>query len=51
MFLPDFLTTFKMKILVNVRNCVTIRATRPGIEDNGIIKLMWDTITIAAVGR
>ena len=37
MFLPDFLTMFKMKILVNVRNCVTIRATRPGIEVNGII--------------
>ena len=51
MFLPNFLTMFKMKILVNVRNWVTTSPTRPGTEDRGMIKLIWDTTTIAREGK
>ena len=39
-----------MKILVSVRNCVTTKAIRPGIEVSGTRKLMNDTNTIAVLG-
>ena len=45
------LTIWWIKMFVNVRNCVTTNATLPGIQDIGIMKLIWDTTTIAAQGR
>ena len=40
-----------MKILVSVRNCVTTRAMRPGIEVRGTRKLINDTATMAIHGK
>ena len=45
------LTIWCMKIFVNVRNWVTIRATLPGMADKGMIKLIWETMTIAIDGK
>ena len=45
------LTIRYMKIFVNVRNRVTIRATLPGMADNGMIKLIWEMITMAMDGK
>ena len=39
-----------MKMLVNVRNWVTISATLPGIAVRGIIKLKLEAITIVMQG-
>ena len=33
-----------MNMFVKVRNWVTTRATLPGREDKGMIKLIWETI-------
>ena len=44
-------TCWKMQIFVNVKNCVTSKATLPGIESIGIRKLICDTITTAIHGR
>ena len=40
-----------MKILVRVRNSVTIIATLPGKADNGIIRLKKDIATIIEEGK
>jgi hypothetical protein len=40
-----------MNIFVKVRNWVATSPTLPGTEDKGIIKLIWDTMTIALAGK
>ena len=40
-----------MKRFVSVRNCVTMNATRPGIAESGMIKLIDEAVTIAKEGR
>ena len=40
-----------MKIFINVRNRVAKRPILPGIDEGGMIKLIWETPTIAAAGK
>ena len=40
-----------MKRLVKVRNKVARRPTLPGVADEGMIKLISETNTIAAAGK
>ena len=39
-----------MKMFVKVKNCVTTKATLPGMADRGIMKLILDAITIVFDG-
>ena len=45
------LTIWWIKMLVNVRNCVTTRAILPGIAERGTMKLIDETTTIEMQGR
>ena len=40
-----------MNMFVRVKNCVTTKATLPGIFDTGMMKLTLDAITMVIDGR
>ena len=44
-------TIWWIKMLVNVRNCVTTRAILPGITEMGTMKLIDETTTIEIQGK
>ena len=44
-------TMWLMKIFVKVRNNVARRPVLPGIEDNGMIRLICETNTTEAAGK
>ena len=38
-------------MFINVRNKVAKKPNLPGIDEGGIIKLIWDSKTIAETGK
>ena len=45
------LTMWLMQIFINVKNRVAKKPILPGIDEGGIMKLIWDRKTIAAPGK
>ena len=45
------LTMWLIQIFINVKNRVAKKPILPGIDEGGIMKLIWDRKTIAAPGK